>query len=462
MRSDLPAWRISGFRLAIIFVTLFAAGILTMLAFTWWQSLVYVDKHINLIIQTRAERMMQLPANRLAAAVTEAMEIDTRKINLFGLFRADGSYIAGNLPHLPAGLPVDGHVHDFPDYRPVSDAAEFSSRPEARAMAIRLPHGEILLLGREIGDLVDIRNIYLRSLLAGGAVTLVVGLLVGFLLSRESLHRVAEVGRTSAEIMNGDLSHRIAVSSRQDELDLLATTINRMLDEIERLMREVKGVTDSIAHDMRTPLTHLGLRLQAARQQFSPDDPAHAVFDALLADIDTLIGRFNALLRIAEIEGTVRRAGFVTTDAAKVIEDVIELIGPLAEDKNIALVPMLQASPVMADPDLLFEALLNLIENAIKFTDPGGLVRVSATVHDDTVDIDVIDNGCGIAVADRERLLHPFTHRPRKPSNDPRNMSGHGLGLSIVNAIVRLHDFELQFCDATVGAHLRIRAPLVK
>lgn len=460
MLRDLPAWRISGFRLAMIFVALFAASILVMLGIIWWQSSAYVDKRINLIIHTRAERLMRMPPQKLPAALDEAMEIDTRKINLFGLYHADGGYVAGNVAQLPTALPVDGQLYDFPGYQPLPHIEEFSSKPEARVMAMRLPQGDILLLGRETGDLNDIRDIFLRSLLTGGAITLALGLSIGFILSRESLKRVAEVGRTSAQIMLGDLSHRVAVSTRHDELDLLAMTINRMLDEIERLIAEVKGVTDSIAHDMRTPLTHLRLKLQAAQQRFDPSDDASAIFEDLLAEVDTLLGRFRALLRISEIRGSVRRAGFVKTDVAQVIRDVIELIGPLAEEKGITLLPALHpVPPILGDPALLFEAVLNLLDNAIKFTGSGGRVYVATSEANGHVLIDVVDNGCGIDPADRERLLQPFTQGKRNSPSETTAASGHGLGLSIVNAIVRLHDFELVFCDADVGAHLRISAP---
>jgi signal transduction histidine kinase len=236
------------------------------------------------------------------------------------------------------------------------------------------------------------------------------------------------------------------VSRRGDELDQLAGIVNAMLDEIERLMGEVKGVCDNIAHDLRTPLTHLRARLYRVQQQWV-GRPQSAALESCMADIDAVLARFRALLRVSELEDRQRGAFFVEIDPAQVLRQVHEFYAPLAEDHGQTCV--LDAQPlatVRGDPQLLFEALANLVGNAIKFSPPGGVVRLCAAMGPQGPRLEISDSGPGIPADERAAVTRRFYR-----GDNSRAMPGSGLGLSIVSAIVRLHGFALDIGDGADG-----------
>jgi signal transduction histidine kinase len=233
-------------------------------------------------------------------------------------------------------------------------------------------------------------------------------------------------------------------SSRHDELDMFAGTVNYMMDEVERLMSEVKGSTDTIAHDLRTPLTRARAQLHRLRQAPSIDPEEIA---RVTAEIDEVLERFRALLRISELEARERHASFAPADLTGIVDQVVDLYQPLAEAKGVKLsAGERRRVTVEADPKLLFEAVSNLVDNAIKFTGEGGAVEVRLGHDPARPEIIVQDNGPGIPAGERTAVLQRFYRGERH-----RLTSGSGLGLSIVTAIMRLHGFELVLRDAHPG-----------
>ena len=246
------------------------------------------------------------------------------------------------------------------------------------------------------------------------------------------------------EIAAGDLKRRMPLSERRDELDMFAVTVNAMMGEVERLMSEVKGATETIAHDLRTPLTRA--RSQLHRLQQSGDGDGEDI-GKVIGEIDAVLERFRALLRISELEASERRAGFSAVDLSEIVRQAVDLYQPLAETEGVQLdLAEARATVVDADPKLLFEAVSNLVDNAIKFTGPGGKVQIGLGPAGAPPCIVVQDNGPGIAVAERASVLQRFWR-----GEDKRLIAGSGLGLSIVAAIVRLHQFRLELQDAGPG-----------
>jgi signal transduction histidine kinase len=235
------------------------------------------------------------------------------------------------------------------------------------------------------------------------------------------------------------LTYRLPLSNRRDELDMLAAIVNAMLDRIERLMHEVKGVCDNIAHDLRTPLTRLRAQLYRIQQQAPEGSPEAVQMDQVIAETDTLMARFRGLLRISELEDHQRRSGFVQLDPQPLLQELYDFYLPLAEEGQVTL--LLDAPPTLpgltGDRALLFEALANLLSNSIKFTPPGGEVTLRAVNDEGCVRIDVLDTGPGIPEAERVAVFQRFYR-----SDDQHG--GFGLGLSIVAAIVNLHGFSLE------------------
>jgi signal transduction histidine kinase len=296
-------------------------------------------------------------------------------------------------------------------------------------------------------QLAEVRTIILNALLWSGGLVIVIGLALGVALSIQPLRRIQAVREATARVALGDLGARLPIAGRHDELDMLAGVVNAMIDEIERLVSEAKSVGDVVAHDLRTPLTRLRLLLSRLRQSPELAAPHAEMLDQALSESDTLLARFRAILRISEIENQNRRAGFKRVDLVAIVDQAEELYGPLAEESGLSFDKrVVGPALVQGDPDLLFEAVGNLIDNAIKFTPSGGAIVLLLAKTPQGPELAVIDNGPGIVPHERQAVVQRF-YRSQRDQARP----GAGLGLSIVTAITHLHGFALVLEDAGPG-----------
>jgi signal transduction histidine kinase len=358
------------------------------------------------------------------------------------LFASNGDRIAGGYVRLPASLP--------PLDQPVNLTLQ-SNEGEApfRVMVHRMPSGELLMAARDMRDINDFHEALLGVLLSDAAVALLLALLGAFLVGSAALGRIDAVTRAIERIVDGDLSQRLP-SGGGGDLDRLIHVVNRMLDEIERLMHEVKGVTEDIAHDLRTPLTRLLAGLERVRRRGTSVADYQIAIDDAVAETKDILGTFTALLRIAEVESGARRAGFGTLDLDMVAADVAELYEPVAEAKGIVLSLQTAGEAAIAgDPSLFFEALGNLVDNAIKYSPAGSAVRLRVFAAGDRIGVDVSDTGPGIPEAERGAVLRRY-HRVDKCRSTP----GSGLGLSLVAAVAKVHNFQLAIEDARPGCRI--------
>jgi signal transduction histidine kinase len=433
-------WRTTTFRLSLLYGLLFATGAVALLALVYMRSAVYLTQRVDRILDAQASAEMTLPPSALSQTINDALIVNGRA-SVFALFTPDGARLTGNLPALPPGLKPDG--------RPVEIPATSDFPASARLLARRLPSGDILVVGRDINQLREIRRILASALIWSGVFIIVAGLACGVALSVGPLRRLRELQDASHDIAAGDLKRRMPSSGHGDELDMFAGTVNYMLGEVERLMAEVKTSSDTIAHDLRTPLTRA--RAQLHRLEQSPSvDPAD--IGRVTAELDEVLERFIAILRISEIESRARNAGFAATDLGRIVEQAGELYQPLADEAGVQLsVSTAAAVVVEADPKLLFEAVSNLVDNAIKFTGAGGRVRLELDAAGARPRIIVQDNGPGVAADERTAVLQRF-YRSERDQLTP----GSGLGLSIVAAIVRLHRFGLELQDSAPGLRVII------
>lgn len=437
-------WRSATTRLILIYGAFFALWSALLIGAIYWETSRYLVHVVDDIIEQRARYLATIERDRLPAALEATGALDLRGVMSLGLFDADGRYIEGNIAELPPQLAADGVIRALPQGLTRVGGAH---RQAARGLVMRLASSERLVVARDTSVMDQIGAILRHALLWGLSLTLIPGLLGGLLLSRRPLRRVREIEAAIEPIAQGDLGRRLPVSGRGDELDLLAAVVNRMLGEIERLLGEVKGVCDNIAHDLRTPLTRL--RAQLHRLQHGRGEDDAAILERCIADVDALLDRFRALLRISELEDLGRRSGFADIDLAATLRQVHELYAPLAEDGGIAF--RLEApAPVSihADPHLLFEALSNLVANALKFTPRGGTVCLCAHVEAHGPRVDILDSGPGIPGGEREAVLQRFY---RSECGRDSTVPGQGLGLSIVAAIVRLHGFRLLIGESESG-----------
>jgi signal transduction histidine kinase len=258
------------------------------------------------------------------------------------------------------------------------------------------------------------------------------------------MRRIQRLRSVAQDIARGDLKRRMPTTSRQDELDMLADTLNHMMSDVEGLMSEVQSATAVVAHDLLSPLaivTQQLRRLQTA-ETIEPGDVARAT-----ERIEDVLERFRAILRLAELEAGQRRAGFKRVELAPLVESAAQLFAPLAEEAGVQLVCVEEPDVFTeGDPELLFEALSNLIDNAVKFSQRGGTVRVRVGADPGRPQLIVEDNGPGIPTQEKTAVLQRFYRVERN-----RPVPGSGLGLSVVAAIVRLHDFNLRLEDANPG-----------
>jgi signal transduction histidine kinase len=438
-------WRSATTRLIGIYGAFFVLWGAVLVGVVYWETNRYLSRVVDAIVEQRALYLGSVDRAHLPEAMESTGALDLRGVMSLGLFAADGTYIDGNIARLPADLPIDGEIRALP--QGLERRARIEREP-ARGLAMRLATGEVLVVARDTSVIDEVGTIIRHALLWGLSLTVIPGFLGGFLLSRGPLKRVREIESAIEPIARGDLGRRLPVSSRGDEVDLLAAIVNRMLGEIERLIGEVKGVCDSIAHDLRTPLTRLRAQLHRLQQR-GGDEEAGPTLERCIVDIDALLDRFRALLRISELEDLRRRSGFGDVDLGAILGEVHELYAPLAEDGGIRFdLDVPSGGIVHGDPHLLFEAFSNLVANAIKFTPRGGRVLLGASSRSEGVRAELVDSGPGIPSGERDVVLQRFY---RGECGRDAGIEGYGLGLSIVSAIVRLHGFRLRFEDNAGG-----------
>jgi signal transduction histidine kinase len=391
------------------------------------------------------------PDNAVADAISARLKREDRRQNFYGLFDGAGHWQAGDMRRVPQGLELDSYGRTYEHKSGQSLVVDVGdTQPLLRVMGETRANGSVLVVARTLSDVRHVHDELLKALFGGGLLCLAASLCAGLLLSMRQIRRVAEIRRVTGRIANGDLAQRLPVAGR-DELDMLSHLVNRMLDEVERLMVEVKGACDGIAHDLRTPLTRLRLRLSTAADALERrGEPGVAqVLVGARDEADAVLGRFAALLRISEIGAKQRRSGFAGVALSDLVSELCELYAPLAEEKSIVLTASIAAgAPIHADRALLFEAFSNLLDNAIKFAPAGGRVEVTLRAGRAGPQFSVTDNGPGIAPDERRAVLNRFYRSERT-----RHLPGTGLGLGIVSAIVRLHDFDLSIAGAHSGTY---------
>ena len=307
-----------------------------------------------------------------------------------------------------------------------------------------------LLVGRDVHELEKIQQLIVSTLAWGLALTAVLALVGGALLSRGFLRRVESINDTCREIITGDLYRRIPVSGAEDDFDQLAGNLNAMLDRIEALMAGVRQVSDNIAHDLRTPLARLRNLLETLRGQ-TQEEHNRELLDRAVAEADGLLTTFKALLRIGQVESGSRRAGFQEVDPAELLRDVIEFYEPLADEKEQHIETHLLAAPKLrGDRDLLFQAFANLLDNAIKYTPSQGRIWVALS----GTRVIVADNGPGIPPEARDKVLQRFYRL-----EESRSTPGNGLGLALVAAVAQLHNARIRLEDNGPGLRVILNFP---
>jgi signal transduction histidine kinase len=443
--------RSSAFTLAAGYVAFGLAALILFAAPLWYAWQVTIQDSRTELLRTDAARLAEVFRHEGAPGLTAF--IDTRVgMQIAGeriLLLTDPSLhpLAGNLREWPQGLPLTAGTYSLP--------VNLGGSP-AHAMFAHsvLPGGYHLLVGRDQALFQALTPRFWYGLAAAAVVLLGAGVLGGLMVRRAVLQRVHGLRHTVQAIMQGDLSHRLAVEHGSDELNTLSHTINGMLDQIEQLVHGVRDVSNAIAHDLRTPLAELRSRLEELSLTRPDSEEAFAEVDAAVADVDRVIRIFNALLRLAEIDTGMRRSGFVQVNASDLAKQAVDFYQPAAELKGVA-VAFRSHDPIMVsgDPVLLAQAIGNLIDNAVKYSSGGGLIAVEVRGRgDSTVEISIADHGPGIPDDEKPKVLTRFYR-----GDASRGTPGVGLGLTLVASVAKVHGGLLELHDNHPG----LRAQMV-
>lgn len=360
------------------------------------------------------------------------------------------AFLAGNLA---SDALTAGDAQGWQEFRAMISASRAGSLPLVRAMVERLSNGDRLLVGRDISELDNFTDQIRLALSLGLALIFVLAGVASILVTRRTVGRIEEINATSRDIMESSLDKRIPLRGSHDEWDRVAENLNLMLDRIETLMAEVKQVSDSVAHDLRTPLTRMRGRLEKAYHRARSAAEDEALIGDTIADLDAVLRMFASLTRIAQIETQARKVGFRLVNLAEIAGEVVELYDAAAEQDGTSLTMTGAAElQITGDRDLIFDAIANLVDNAIKHGRAGGHVAVTAQRIDGDAVVTISDDGPGVPENRRDDVFKRFYRLEQG-----RCAAGNGLGLSLVSAVATLHAARIELLDNAPGLKARLR-----
>lgn len=447
------------FRLALLYALIFSSSTLILFYFFYLFTASYMtqqmDNTIEAEIQGLAERYDRDGLEGLTRLIAERVNRSQGTGNsLYLLTTYTLEPLVGNLDRWPLEASIDNEKW-------LEFSLEVNEQTNethlARARIFRLPGRYGLLVGRDIHQLTQAKLRIVQALTWGLAIMVLLAFVGGLVLSRRTVRNIERINQTARSIMSGNLSRRVEITNRNDDFDQLAANLNQMLDRIQTLMEDIRRVSDNIAHDLRTPLTRLRQHMEEARRQVDSESISAISLESSIREADSLLTTFNALLRIARIEAGQVTTDFAVLDYRTLVEDVVEFYEPLAEEKNQFLtVDAGNTIKTMGDRDLLFQALANVIENAIKYTQENGHISVILSQLDNDAVITIADNGPGIPAEERERVFRRFYRLDRS-----RSTTGNGLGLSMVAAVVTMHQGQIRLMDNDPGLKTVMQFPLL-
>jgi signal transduction histidine kinase len=457
VRANASIYKSSTFRLLAIYLLIFILSVAALLAYIYYNTIGLLERQTEATITAEvlglAEQYRQRGLPGLIDVVNRrSLDSDN---TFYVLINQAQLRVAGDDIELPDGIFQNQTWSDFPV---LTGKGQIKTPHIVHSYHVELAGGFDLLVGNDISELLTFRDLINKSTYWAVGLAIILGLGGGYFLSRNFLRRIEAITDSSQLIMSGDLSMRMPTSGSNDELDQLSSSLNDMLSQIERLVLGMKEVSSNVAHDLRTPLTRMRARVEAALRQ--DDVQQHeAALNQTLEDCDRLLRTFNALLSIAQAESGQMRQGLQALELDETLNDVVELYEPLAEEAGGSL--LLQSNSglrVRGDRQLLAQVLNNLIDNALKYG--GGTdgkpaeIEVKGYVSGAFVVIEVADRGAGISNADRERVFGRFVRL-----DESRSKPGNGLGLSLVASVMTLHDGQIQLEDNKPGLRVVLRLP---
>jgi signal transduction histidine kinase len=437
----------AAFRLAVAFAIVVAASTSVVFGIVYW------DVANSDVVRARTSLVDEVtkasvePVSQLMPELQRRLTRDLRQVEYVGLFDASGKRIYGNVPSLPP-IPLDGDYHAIWTRSPDGTGHE-----SAFFVGRARPHGGALVMGRSLYEIHALRQSVLRAVAIGIGPTILIALFAGIILSLRASRRLNAIHLAIERVIEGDLRERLPAHRIPDSIDEVVRSVNRMLDEITRLINQLRQVGDNIAHDLRTPLTVAHIRLERALG--APEDQLRAATRQIVGDLDRALKTVTTLLRISQIESGLQRNAFTDVDLTNLCRDIFEFYEPLAEAKLITMKLDAQDNvSITGDGDLLREALMNLLDNAIKFTPLRGDVRMTVENGARGARVEIRDSGPGVLPDERDKI---FKRMFRSASTD--HIPGNGLGLSMAATIAEMHGLSVRLCETNVGACFEIVSP---
>ncbi len=451
-------FRTSAFRLALIYATLFSALSAATLGFIYWSTRSAIESQVDARLRLETDYLINLYKSGALPELLEAIQ-RRNQIDTYGRFY----YLANNETASSSEDTTDDDMpirmksmrsHTTRNMGDVADLPPGSTRAfnPVRVAETQLKNGLKLTIGHEISDEKALLDHTFVLVVGATLLTLFFSLIGGVWIGMRMLRRIDSVNRTATEIMSGDLSQRLSVTARDDEIDEIATKLNQMLNRIEDLMKSMQQVTNNVAHDLRSPLTRLRNRLEVTLLEERDPESYRKEMQGAIGDADSLIHTFNAMLSIARLEAGIDGQQWTDTPIGELLGELAELYDAVAEDAGMEFTADIADNPIYyCNRHLIGQAVTNLLDNAIKYTAERGKVSIELKAQDDSFEIVVRDNGPGIPVADRERVFERFVRLENE-----RNSPGNGLGLSLVQAVLRIHRASLKLEDNNPGLVVRL------
>ena len=453
--------RTTAFRTALLYACVFSLLSALGLGVIYWSTKSHIEGQIDARLRLETDVLLKVYQRQALPALLETInqrsngdshQPDRTGIFFYLLWESKRGWMAGQPPNWLMGLEIQ---RSYATLR-LGDVFHLSHSDQndwVRVLATTLPDGYRLLVGRDLNSEKALLEHTLTVILSVISVIFAFALVGSVMMGRNALKRIDAISTTAGAIIAGDLSQRLPLSQGDNEFDQLSRKLNIMLERIEQLLAGMRQVTDNVAHDLRRPLNRLRNRLEVTLLEVRSEDEYRAVLEQGIQDCDELLKTFNALLSITQAEAGVKRNEWKVVRLAPLLEDLADLYGAVAEQKQVRLIWTADPSvTVMGNSQLLAQALGNLIDNAVKYTPAGGQIKIWLLRKAGAPTIIAADSGPGIGAGDRERVLQRFVRL-----DSARSMPGNGLGLSLVKAVARLHDAELILEDNHPGLRVSLR-----
>ncbi len=436
-------WRSTGLRWGAGFAAILGCSLLLMFGLMFWRSSTLLFDTLDRSVAEQLELLAARPPDMLAFMIASRMDHGPEIVTRVGLFDATRASVVGDVASIPPGLTLDGKVQAVIAPHGVE---------HWRAAGRQLPDGRLLVVARDADEFLDVRADLVRGAAIGIIPAILLSLGGGVLVGYASERRLRRLNAVAERIIGGDLLERLPEHAGGGELDRLCIIVNRMLERLQEVVSALKGTGDNIAHDLRTPLTSLRARLERTMASAGADTAIATSLGQSIQNVDQALSIITALLRISEIRHTRRRSEFGAFTLADALRETAESYQPVAEEKGIALKWSAERhATIVGDRQLIVEALVNLVDNAVKFTPGGGQVRIELQGSPSQPIIVVADSGPGIAANEQPTVFKRF-HR----GDSSRTTPGSGLGLSLVAEIMRLHDFSVVIGDNRPGCRIEL------